>query len=154
MQQVALMASTASLRLGHLGRQCWLALGTWPELAAIPVTPVSRDQVWPSSGRKAAGGVIDWAQQPVWDAGTGPGEVPGLPTCWFLLASWVPAVGQGRAHVASQTPPLAFANPAPVPDILHPSPSFCLSKDQLRPMSPRKPLHHWAFTVSSPLSAV
>lgn len=114
--------------------------------------------------------MIDWAQQSVWDAGTGPGDVPGLTVCWFLLASWVPAVGQGQAHVTSQMPHLAFApylsflplyqQPCSCPrcpatsQSLHPSPSFCLSKDQLRPLFPRKPLHHWAFTVSSPLSAV
>lgn len=134
------------------------ALGAWLRLAATPVSPVSCDRVRPSGGKRAAGGVTDrWGSVGVWGAGSRPA------ICWFLLADWVPAVSQGRAHGAGHVPRLAFTphppflplRQQPCPCHRRPPTSHCvqlfpsvyLCKGRLRPASSRKPSGHSAFPV-------
>ena len=120
------------LQPGHLGRrrECCLAPGTQPDLAAASMTPVLCEQVWPLGEKRAAGGVAEGAQQAVWVAGSGPSM------CCFVQAGWVSAVGQAQAHGFGQTPRLALTPLGPLLP-LHQQPCTC-------PQNPPSPSSHHA----------
>lgn len=150
------------LQPGHLGRrrECCLAPGTQPDLAAASVTPVLCEQVWPLGEKRAAAGVAEGAQQ-----ARGWLEV-GRP-CAALFGPAGRLLWAGPRHtalaklLAGHLPLLGLSclctsNPAPAPQILqvrlHNTPHPHLSKGRLRLTSSRKPPCHSAFTISPPLS--
>lgn len=140
------------LQPGHLGRwrECCLAPGTQPDLAAASMTPVLCEQVWPLGEKRAAAGVAEGAQQ----AG-GWLEVGHPCAALFRPAGrllWAGPRHTALAKLLAWNLPLlglsclCTSNPAPAPQILH------LSEGRLRLTSSRKPPRHSAFTIPPPLS--